>query len=86
MTQAFSDPSALPSSSYSVLRYEGAPPCAVRLRLRLGAPAAARLERLFQGSGGRGPEPMRPRFARHELHVAAVLAEGGYPVLAARGR
>ena len=29
---------------------------------------------------------MRPRFARHEAHVEAVRAEGGYPVLPARGR
>jgi len=28
-----------------------------------------------------GGERMRPRFARHEKHVAAVLAAGGYPVL-----
>jgi hypothetical protein len=24
---------------------------------------------------------MRPRFARHASHVAAVMARGGYPVL-----
>jgi hypothetical protein len=29
---------------------------------------------------------MRPRFARHRSHVEAVMAEGGYPVLAGPGR
>jgi hypothetical protein len=42
---------------------------------------AARFERLFLASPGAGPDPMRPRFARHEAHVAAVIGQGGYPVL-----
>ena len=28
-----------------------------------------------------GPDGMRPVFARHDRHVAAVLAAGGYPTL-----
>ena len=28
-----------------------------------------------------GPDGMRPSFARHGRHVAAVLAAGGYPTL-----
>jgi hypothetical protein len=30
---------------------------------------------------GRGAEAMRPAFARHDRHVAAVVAAGGYPAL-----
>lgn len=71
----------LASKSYAVLRYEGAPPPQVRAALGLPEAAAARLERLFQAKSGGGSDPMRPRFARHAAHVAAVAAEGGYPVL-----
>jgi hypothetical protein len=40
------------------------------------------MEALFRARrGGAGPDAMRPRFARHETHAAAVLAAGGYPVL-----
>ena len=43
---------------------------------------ANRFEQLFQRRPRGGQDPMRPRFARHEAHVAAVMAAGGYPVLA----
>ena len=69
------------SASYAVLRYEGAPPPRARDELGLGAPAAQRLERLFQARAGGGTDPMRPAFARHAAHVKAVLAAGGYPAL-----
>lgn len=45
-----------------------------------------RLERQFLARPGRGEDAMRPRFARHEEHVQAVLRQGGYPVLPGRGR
>jgi len=69
------------SASYAALRYQGVPPPRVRIALELPAATAARFERLFLARPGAGPDPMRPRFARHASHVAAVLAQGGYPVL-----
>lgn len=69
------------SASYATLRYEGVPPPQARTALQLPETTAARFERLFLARPGAGPDPMRPRFARHELHVAAVTAQGGYPVL-----
>jgi len=71
----------LASKRYAVLRYEGAPPPQVRAQLGLPEATAASLERLFQAKPGGGMEAMRPRFARHAAHVAAVAAQGGYPVL-----
>ena len=80
------DPLTLASRSYAVLRYEGLPPPRVRDALGLAEETAARLERLFQAKPGGGGDPMRPRFAHHAAHVAAVTAEGGYPVMPGPGR
>lgn len=74
------------SASYAALRHGGSPPWAARAQLGLKATVAARLEWLFQRRVGGGPDPMRPRFARHDEHVAAVLAKGGYPRLPERRR
>ena len=50
--------------------------------LAIGDDQAVWLEGVFRRSPpGRGADAMRPRFARHELHVAAVQAEGGFPAL-----
>jgi hypothetical protein len=68
------------------LRHGGCPPGAARAQLGLTASVATRLERLFQRKPGGGPDPMRPRFARHEAHVAAVMAHGGYRNLPERRR
>lgn len=86
MSTSIHDLSPLASASYAALRYEGAPPPRARAALGLTEPSAARLERLFQKKPGGGPDAMRPRFARHAGHVAAVLAEGGFPVLPERSR
>jgi hypothetical protein len=74
------------SASYAALRYQGVPPPRAGAALELPAATAARFERLFLARPGAGPDPMRPRFARHEGHVAAVMAQGGYPVLPETGR
>ena len=66
---------------YAALRHGGEPVWRARVALGLADEAAARLERQFQRRRDGGPDPMRPRFARHAEHVAAVLGEGGYPVL-----
>ena len=78
--------SPLARASYYACRHGGAPPGLVRVELDLLAETADRLERLFRARPGGGADPMRPGFARHGAHVGAVLARGGYPVLAARGR
>jgi hypothetical protein len=81
----FSTPaSPLASASYAACRYGGAPPGVVQVQLDLPAETAAELERLFRTRPGRGVDPMRPRFAQHEAHVDAAMAEGGYPALPER--
>ena len=81
MPSTFQDLLTLASRSYAVLRYEGLPPPRVRDTLGLAEETAARLERLFQAKSGGGDDPMRPRFAHHAAHAAAVTAEGGYPAM-----
>lgn len=50
--------------------------------LAIGDDQAVWLEGVFRRApAGRGMDAMRPRFARHEQHVAAVLAQGGFPAL-----
>lgn len=78
--------STLAGACYAVLRHMGASPEAARAELDLPAATAARFEQRFLGRPRGGPDPMRPRFARHETHVRAVLAQGGFPVLAERPR
>jgi hypothetical protein len=63
--------------AYIALRQGGAPPERVRLQLDLGLAAARRLERAFRSRVQRGP-PEAPKFARHDAHVAAVMAQGGF--------
>ncbi|HEY8003832.1 MAG TPA: hypothetical protein VIE16_06360 [Phenylobacterium sp.] len=83
----FKPPSSIPpSASYAACRHGGAPPELAQVELDLPRETAQRLERLFLARPGRGGDAMRPRFARHETHVAAVQARGGYPVLPARPR
>ena len=68
------------SALYVACRRGGAPPARVRQELALPEPTAAKLEQLLLAKGG-GPQSQRPRFARHEPHVRAVMAAGGFPVL-----
>jgi hypothetical protein len=77
-----STPSDAPAASaaYANLRYEGFPPPRARAELGLAEGPAARLERLFLTRPG-GRQSQRPRFARHDVHVRAVLQAGGFPVL-----
>ena len=83
----FRPPSAaLASAAYVACRYGGAPPGLARVELELAAEVAEGLEQRFQARPGGGPDPMKPRFARHAEHVSAVMAAGGYPVLPARCR
>ncbi len=75
------DPITLASKSYAALRYEGVPASRARDTLGLAEATADHLERLFQARPGGGDDPMRPRFARHEAHVRAVIRQGGYPAM-----
>lgn len=72
------------SASYAVLRHGGSPPAAAQAELALEPRRALRLERLFQARKGGGPDSIKPRFAHHAAHVAAVERAGGYPVLPER--
>jgi len=73
-------------ASYVACRHGGAPPRIAAVELALPAETAARLERLFRARPGGGPDPMKPRFARHAAHVRAALAQGGFPSLPERRR
>lgn len=68
--------------AYAALRHGGASQTRARAELALSAESAAALEARFRiRRPGQGADAMRPRFARHQAHVAAVLAQGGYPVI-----
>ena len=70
---------SLASQDYAVLRQSGTQAARVRVQLRLSAPDAQRLEKLFQARNARGEgDRQLPRFAMHDRHVAAVLAQGGF--------
>lgn len=74
------------SASYAALRHGGCAPARAIAELGLDHASGLRLERTFLGRPVYGLDAMRPRFARHSRHVKAVLAEGGFPVLAERRR
>lgn len=70
------------TSSYAVLRYGGASQARARAELAITPLQARQQETIFNvPRPGKMLDRMRPRFARHEAHVAAILAGGGYPVL-----
>jgi hypothetical protein len=66
--------------TYAALRYGGAPQGRARAELGLPEADGAVLEAAFRRRR-RGDDQMRPGFARHERHVAAVLAAGGFPAV-----
>jgi hypothetical protein len=69
-------------NGYSVLRFGGASRTRACAELGVSSGRGAVLEaRFLRARGGAGPDAMRPRFARDEKHVAAVLAAGGYPAM-----
>jgi hypothetical protein len=74
-----------PPSTYAVLRRGGVSPGKARALMALEGRAADRLEAQFRTRAATGGgEEVQPRFARHEAHVAAVLAAGGFPSLTER--
>ncbi|HEY0650372.1 hypothetical protein, partial [Phenylobacterium sp.] len=62
------------------LRLGGATQARACAELDVSSGRRDRLEAQFQRAR-LGGERVRPRFARHGKHVAAVLAAGGFPVL-----
>jgi hypothetical protein len=74
------------SPAYAALRHGGCPAHVAAAQLQLDPLRALRLERLFQARRGGGVDPMKPAYARNGRHVAAVLAEGGFPVLPEKRR
>jgi hypothetical protein len=70
---------------YAVLRQTGSSPRRARDQLQLAPVAAGRLEKVFSARAARGQgDPQLPKFARHDRHVAAVLAQGGFWALSER--
>ena len=69
-------------SSYAALRYGGASPNRAQAELAITPAHACKLEAIFKvARPGKMLDRMKPRFADHGAHVAAVVACGGYPVL-----
>lgn len=71
------------TEAYENLRRGGAPAARASVELGLGESAARLQELLFRAraAAGRG-DRLRPHFARHDAHVEAVRAAGGYPAIA----
>ena len=64
---------------YAALRQSGTSPSRARTQLGLEAWQARRFERLLRSRTARGAgDSQLPKFARHEAHVAAALAAGGF--------
>jgi len=61
---------------YAVLRQTGTHPDRAQAELGLDRASATRLEKVFRRRKPGGAQ--QPRFARHEAHVAAVMARGGF--------
>lgn len=75
-------PPAAIGQAYAALRRGGASQARTRAELAISDDQAVWLEGAFRRSPpGRGADAMRPRFARDDLHVAAALAQGGFPAL-----
>lgn len=64
------------AQEYAVLRQIGTHPSRARAELGLDLASAARLEKVFKRRRPGGAQ--LPKFAKHDAHVAAVLAEGGF--------
>ena len=76
----------LPSGQdYAALRMGGLTPEKARAQLGIGRYEGRRMERVLQARTQRGAgDGHLPRFARHEAHCAAVMAEGGFWALSER--
>jgi hypothetical protein len=74
-----SSPKPADGQDYAVLRQTGSSPRRAAEQLQLSGESPQRLERAFQARRALGEgDRQLPRFARHDEHVDAVLAEGGF--------
>ena len=72
-------PESVSAQDYAALRQTGTQAARARLELGLATVAAERMERLLQARTARGAgDRQLPKFARHDRHVAAIVAEGGF--------
>ena len=70
---------------YAALRQSGTHPERVRTELELRPGQARRLERVFRARAARGEgDRQLPKFAHHDRHVRAVMAQGGFWSLSER--
>lgn len=81
MTTAPLTSPVLATASYAALRHGGTPAAQARQQLGLDRDLGVRLERSFLARRTFAGDVMRPRYARHGLHVRQVLEAGGYPAL-----
>lgn len=84
MIEAADEVGGPPHSTYAVLRRGGVSPGKARAQMALDQLTGERLETLFLSRVSKGGEEAQPRFARHEAHVAAVKAQGGFASLTER--
>lgn len=70
---------------YAVLRQSGTHPERARIELNLRPGQARRLERVMRARATRGEgDRQLPKFAHHDRHVRAVMAQGGFWALSER--
>ena len=82
MSTSYPTPHVEIGRTYAALRHSGASQGRACVELGLAPERGRQLEARFRvPRPGQSADAARPRFARCALHVAAVAAEGGYPVL-----
>ncbi|MFM8938894.1 MAG: hypothetical protein ACKOEY_02530, partial [Phenylobacterium sp.] len=70
---------------YAVLRQSGTHPERARIELNLRPGQARRLEQVMRARATRGEgDRQLPKFAHHDRHVRAVMAQGGFWALSER--
>lgn len=72
-------PESVSAQDYAALRQTGTQAARARVELGLAEDTAEGMERLLQVRTARGAgDRQLPKFARHDRHVAAVMAAGGF--------
>jgi hypothetical protein len=69
---------AATGQEYAALRQTGTSPTRARVELGIAPGLARRLETSFRVKSLKGGDVQSPRFARHDEHVALVMAQGGF--------
>jgi hypothetical protein len=72
-------PESVSAQDYAALRQTGTQAARARVELGLAEDTAQGMERLLQVRTARGAgDRQLPKFARHDRHVASVMAAGGF--------